>query len=195
MTIPFSEKGIAGVADAMPQIIDLKKGRLELAVKRGYRNWKSRFKEDFGLDTRFCQISFKTLAYLAQGKDKSAFYLYDLIMRLKNLGSGFEFNTLDSKSKMAVIDLHLFLLDRIRFECMKRLGWLEGYPGEDFTLVEFVIQFDRLAPGLQAKIPLLSQSHPDYKEFHSINAFDKEGFVRKLIPRLMKEIESYSDTL
>ena len=179
----------------MPQVIDLEEGRLQLAVKRGYRNWTSQFKEDFGPDTRLCHISLKTLTYLAQGKDKGVFYLYDLIMNLKNLGSGFEFNELDPKNKLAVIDLHLFLLDRIRFECMKRLGWLEGYPGEDFTLVELVIQFDRLAPGLQAKIPLLSRDHPDYEEFHSINAFDKEGFVRKLIPRLMKEIESYSDTL
>jgi len=116
-------------------------------------------------------------------------------MSLKDLGSGFEFNELDPKSKMAVIDLHLFLLDRIRFECMKRLGWLDSYPGEAFTLVELITEFNRLAPGLQTKIPLLSRNHPDYKEFSSINAFDKEGLIRKLIPRLMKEIEGYSDTL
>ncbi len=179
----------------MPQVIDLEKGRLLLAVKRGFRNWTSRFKEDFGPDTRLCHISFTTLSYLAQGRNEGVFYLYDLIMNLKDLGSGFEFSELDSKNKMAVIDLHLFLLDRIRFECMKRLGWLEGYPGEEFTLVELIIQFDRLAPGLQAKTPLLSQDHPDYPRFFAVNTFDKEGFIRKLIPGLMKEIEGYSDTL
>ena len=179
----------------MPRVIDLKEGRLLLAVKRGYRNWTSRFREPFGPDTRLSHISFETLAYLAQAKDKGAFYLYDLIMSLKDLGSGFEFNELDPRSKMAVIDLHLFLLDRIRFECMKKLGWLDSYPGEEFTLVELITQFNRIAPGLQAKIPLLSKDHPDYKEFSSINTFDKEGFIRRLIPRLMKEIEGYSDTL
>lgn len=179
----------------MPRVIDLQEGRLLLAVKRGYRNWTSQFKEAFGVDTRLCHISFKTLTYLAQARDKGAFYLYDLIMSLKDLGSGFEFNELDPKSKMAVMDLHMFLLDRIRFECMKRLGWLDSYPGEEFTLVELITQFNRLAPGLQAKIPLLSQNHPDYERFSSINAFDKEGFIRKLIPRLLKEIEGYSDTL
>jgi hypothetical protein len=179
----------------MPRVIDLKEGRLLLAVKRGYRNWTSRFREPFGPDTRLSHISFETLAYLAQAKDKGAFYLYDLIMRLKDLGSGFEFNELDPKNKMAVIDLHLFLLDRIRFECMKKLGWLDSYPGEEFTLVELITQFNRIAPSLQAKIPLLSKDHPDYKEFSSINTFDKEGFIRRLIPRLMKEIEGYSDTL
>jgi len=177
------------------RVIDLQEGRLLLAVKRGYRNWTSQFKEDFGIDTRFCHISLKTLTYLAQGRDKGAFYLYDLIMSLKDLGSGFEFHELDPKSKMAVIDLHLCLLDRVRFEYMKRLGWLDSYPGEEFTLVELVTQFNRIAPGLQAKIPLLSQDHPDYKEFSAINTFDKEGFIRNLIPKLIKEIEGYSDTL
>ncbi len=177
------------------RVIDLQEGRLLLAVKRGYRNWTSQFKENFGIDTRLCHISLKTLTYLAQGRDKGAFYLYDLIMSLKDLGSGFEFHELDPKSKMAVIDLHLCLLDRIRFEYMKRLGWLDSYPGEEFTLVELITQFNRIAPGLQAKIPLLSQDHPDYKEFSAINTFDKEGFIRKLIPKLIKEIEGYSDTL
>jgi hypothetical protein len=116
-------------------------------------------------------------------------------MSLKGLGSGFEFHELDPRSKMKVMDLHLFLLDRVRFECMKRLGWLETYPGEEFTLVELVLQFDRLAPGLQAQMPLLSQDHPDYPRFSAINAFDKEGVIRRLIPSLMKEIEGYAETL
>ncbi|HDZ91395.1 MAG: hypothetical protein JRF51_05860 [Deltaproteobacteria bacterium] len=179
----------------MQKVIDLEEGRLLLAVKRGYRNWKSRFNEDFGIHTRLCHISRKTLNHLAQGGDKGAFYLYDLIMGLKDLGSGFEFNELDPESKMAVIDLHLFLLDRIRFEYMKRLGWLESYPGEEYTLVELITRFDTIGPGLQARIPVLSRNHPRHREFFAINTFDREGFIRKLIPGLMKEIKRYSETL
>jgi hypothetical protein len=179
----------------MPRIIDMEEGRRLLAAKRGFRNWASRFQEDLGLDTRLADLSLETLSCLAQGKDKGAFYLYDLIMNLKNLGSGFEFHELDPKNKMGVMDLHLFLLDRVRFECMKRLGWLDSYPGEDLSLVELVLQFDSLAPGLQAKIPLLSQDHPDYPRFSGANALDKEGVIRRLIPKLMKEIDRYSDTL
>jgi hypothetical protein len=37
-------------------------------------------------------------------------------MNLLTLGSGFEFDELHSKQKMAVVDRYLFLLDRIRFE-------------------------------------------------------------------------------
>lgn len=181
--------------EKMPRVIDLEEGRLLMAAKRGYRNWVSRFKEEFGLGTRLFQISFKTLAYLAQGKDQGTFYLYDLIMNLQDLGSGFEFNELNPKKKMAVIERYLFLLDRIRFECMRRLGWLEDCPGEEFTLVELITQFDKLAPSLQGKVPVLSQEYPGYKRYSSLNTFDKEAFIRKLMPKALKEIQDYSTTL
>ena len=166
-----------------------------MAVKRGYRNWESRFKEEFGLKTRLSQISLETLSYLACGKEKGAFYIYDLIMGIQGWGSGFEFNELSPKKKMSVIDQHLFLLDRIRFECMKRLGWIEDYPGEEFSLVELITQFEKLAPGLQAKIPTLSQDHPGYEEYFRLNLFDQDAFIRKLIPEALAEVQDSSITL
>ena len=179
----------------MPDIIDLNEGRLLVAARRGYRNWKSRFKEDFGLTTRLSHISSKALSFLAQGKEKGTFYLYDLIMNLEGLGSGFEFDELDPKKKMAVIDLYLFILDRIRFECMKRLNWLESYPGEEFTLVEMITNFEELAPSLQARVPALRREHPGYEEYSRMSTFDKEAFVRKLIPKAITEMQDYSTTL
>ena len=173
----------------MPRVIDLEEGRLLMAVKRGFRNWVSRFGENFDVQTRLCDVSFKTLSYLAQGKEKGTFYLYDLIMSLQKMGSGFEFNDLNPKQKMAVIDRYLLLLDLIRFECMKRLGWLESYPGEEFALVDLVTHFEEWAPGLQAKIPLLSRSHSGYEAYCAMNTFDREAYVRKLIPRALKEIQ------
>ena len=176
-----------------PRVISLEHGRLLMAVKRGYRNWQSRFKEEFGLETRLQQISFRTLSYLAQGKDKGTFYLYDLIMNLQDLGSGFEFNELSPKKKMGIIDQYLFLLDQIRFECMKRLGWLESYPSEQFTLVELIKQFDQLAPRLQSEVPVLSQNHAKHKQYAAMNTYEKEGIIRKLIPEALKEIQSYAE--
>jgi hypothetical protein len=175
----------------MPQVIDLEEGRLLMAVKRGFRNWSGRFGESFGTKTLLSHISSKTLFHLAQGKDKGTFYLYDLIMHLQGLGSGFEFNELSPGHKMAVIDRYLFLLDRIRFECMKRLGWLEDYPGEEFTLVEMVLQFESLAPRLQSRVPLLSRDHPLYEEYALLNTLDREAFVRKLIPAALKEVQDW----
>ena len=179
----------------MSRVIDFEEGRLLVAVKRGYRNWVSRFKESFGPETRLSQISPATLSYLAQGKEKGTFYIYDLIMNIQHLGSGFEFNELHPKKKMAIIDQYLFVLDRIRFECMKRLGWLKSYPGEEFPLVELIVKFDKLAPSLQAKVPVLDQGHPNHEEYAAMTTYDKEAYVRKLIPKALEEIQNYSTTL
>ena len=69
----------------MSRVIDIEEARLLKAVKKGYRNWKSRFKEEFGVDTCLSHMSFDTLKFLAQGKEKSTFYLYDLVLNLKGL--------------------------------------------------------------------------------------------------------------
>lgn len=179
----------------MKEVVNFEKARLDLAVKRAYRNWMSKLGEAFGPETRLSHVSLRSLAFLAQGKERSPFYLYDLIMNLLKLGSGFEFNGLHSKEKMAVMDRYLFLLDRIRFEYMKRLGWLDSYPGEKFTLVELVIKFEELAPRLQTKTPVLSRKHPGHDRFNKMGAFEKEEFVRKLIPKALKEIQDSSSTL
>jgi len=171
------------------RIVNLEEGRLFIAAKKGYRNWVSHFGECFGVNTKLSEVSKTTLAYLAQGKDKGTFYLYDLIMNLDRLGSGFEFNELDALNKMKVIDRYLFLLDRIRFESMKRLGWIDDYPGEASSIVELVTRFDELAPGLQAKTPTLSRSHSGYREFAALNAFDREAYVRRLIPKILQKIQ------
>jgi len=174
----------------MPRVVDMEEGRIALAAKRAYRNWESRFEEHFGPKTGLKDLSLRTLCTLAHGRDKGTFYLYDLIMNLENLGSGFEFNELSPGQKMRVIDRYLFLLDRLRFECMKRLGWLEAYPGENMPLVDMVLRFDEAAPDLQARIPSLSRGHPGYERFARLNTYDREAFIRKLIPRALKEIEA-----
>ena len=179
----------------MTRVVQIDKVRLEAAVKRGFRNWNSQFKDDFDMKSRLSHLTDETLAFLAKGKDTSLFYLYDLIMCLKNLGSGFEFNELNSDDKMMVVDIYLFLLDRIRFECMKRLGWLSRYPGDDLTLVELVIQFDDIGQMLQAKLPEMDTSYPGYGTFVSLNEFEKEEFIRRLIPEALKKIRDQSNTL
>ncbi|MBN1103703.1 MAG: hypothetical protein JXL84_09855 [Deltaproteobacteria bacterium] len=179
----------------MTDVVDFQKARLEMSARKGFRNWNSRFGEEFGFETGLHEISTRSLLMLAEGKENSTFYILDLIMNLQNLGSGFEFHDLPPKEKMAVMDGYLFLLDRVRFEWMKRLGWLEDYPGEEYTLVELVLRFEELGPTLQARTPSLSRDHPRYETFRRMNAYEREELIRKLIPEALKEIEDYSTTL
>lgn len=179
----------------MTAVVDIKKARLAMAAKRGYRNWRGKFGEVFGLETRLSAISSKALAFLAQGGEESAFYLNDLIMNLLGLGSGFQFDELKSEEKIGVVDRYLFLLDRIRFEFMKRLGWLEGYPGEEFALVELIVQFEQIGSSLQAKTPALSRKHPAYDRFCQMDGFEREELIRKLIPKALQKDQGSSTTL
>ena len=164
-----------------------------MAARRGYRNWTTRFNEAFSFSTRPADISSETLAGLAWGKGENAFCLYDLIMNLLELGSGFELHQLQSEDKMTVVDRYLLLLDIIRFEYMKRSGWLKNYPGENLALAEVIIDFPDLGPALHARVPELSRDHPEYNLFVKMDTFGKMEFIRKLIPKLLKQIENTAD--
>ena len=52
--------------------------------------------------------------------------------------------------------------------------------------MDYVIQYDHVAPGLQAQVPDLSPSHPDHEAFCRVSPFEKESFVRKLIPAALE---------
>jgi hypothetical protein len=179
----------------MTSIVNLEQARRARAARRGFRNWINRLGEDCGRETRLGDISTKTLAHLAEGKDSSSFYLFDLIMNLQDLGSGFDFHDLGSKEKLGVMERSLFLLDRIRFEYMKRLAWLESYPGEEFSVVELVMQYDEVAPRLQAQTPSLKPGHPDFERYQAMNAFQQETLIRELIPKALGKIQDHSSTL
>lgn len=172
----------------MSEIVDIEKARLELRAKKGFKKWSRHFDCSFGISTRMRDIPDKALAFLAGGRRKSSPYYYDLIMTLRALGSGSYFNELEPAFKMVVIDIYLFLLDRARYEYMKRLDWLTCYPGEEFPLAELIINFDDLAPDIQARPAVLSRSHPCYGEYNSKNLFEKEQIIRKLIPEALIQI-------
>jgi len=140
-------------------------------------------------------ITMPTLAFLAKGKGESVFYIYDLIMNIRELGSALEFSGLNPNEKMFVIDQYLFLLDQIRFECMKRLNWLESYAAETYPLAILIKDFEEIVSLIQSKPPILSSHFPGYKKYESLSDFDKETFIRRLIPKALQKINHYSTTL
>ncbi len=179
----------------MSKVINIEDGRFFLKVKKGFKRWRTKFKENFGPDTTLGHISTPTLAFLAKGKGESVYYIYDLIMNIRELGAGIQFPQLSPPEKMFVIDQYLFLLDQIRFECMKRLEWLESYPAEIYPLAVLIRDFEKIAPFLQAKLPVLKKDFPGYKKYQSLSDFDKETFIRRLIPKALEKIKDYSANL
>jgi hypothetical protein len=52
-----------------------------------------------------------------------------------------------------------------------------------------IVHFEQLGPGLQAKTPTLSPDHPDHERFNNMNAFEKEEYIRNLIPEALRTLQ------
>ena len=179
----------------MGKVIDIEKRKRKTRVKKAFRNWTARFNEEYSEDTRIQDLSFQTLSYLAKGKEDAPFYMYDLIMNLLDMGSGFEFYDLNRDKKLFVMDCYLYLLDRMRFEIMRRLGWIENYPDQEHSLVQIVTRFRGMETTISSGMPQLSREHPQYQRFKNMNEFEKEEFIRRLIPKALRKLSTYSTTL
>ncbi len=170
------------------EVVTLENAKLKKIIKKAFRNWTNAFKENFDETTTPASISLETLNILAACKDDVGFYLYDLIMNLREMGSGLDFYNLDGQDRLIVLDIYLFLLDRFRFEAMRRLGWLTNYPGRDTTIVEMVLCYEDIHRTMERSVPELSSDHSLYDEYISASDYEREGIVRRLIPELIRHI-------
>ena len=166
----------------MAKVIDITWFKEKQAADRGFRNWRSEFCEDFDAHTRLTHMSDDTLAVLVKSGIKAQALLYDLIMGVLGLGTGIKFFYLDGESKMKVLDISLFLLDQIRFECMRRLGWLTGFAGERYALLELAANCSKIRDGFSPPFPSALPAIPNYEEYQSLPPSDHEIFIRKQIP-------------
>ena len=143
--------------------------------------WRKRFSEAFDLKTRLADLSDPTLYFLAQPGEHSAVGYYEFIMGVLDLGVAAKFHYLDNRDQMRVVDMHLFLADQMRFEMMRRLGWIQGFEAEKFSLLELVRGFDRIAERCRKKVPQLALSYPEYASYSALADADKDVFIRRLL--------------
>jgi hypothetical protein len=173
------------------EIIDLDRFRQKLAADQGFRTWLSRFQEQFGPDTRLSDLSPKTLLFLATPGDEQLFVYFDLIMGARGLGGSarFRLDEVDADVKLKIMDAAFALMDRVRFEVMRRLGWVEALPNEGASLIDLVRRAWE-SPEFARALPRLSPSHPDYGAYAKLAPPDRAVFLRRLIPRAVAEFRA-----
>jgi hypothetical protein len=176
----------------MAEVIQLDSFKRKQAAIRGFRSWSRRFKERLDEQTRLSDLSDKTLLFLISPGDQNIFALYELVMGIKDLGTTSDFFQLDKAEKIEVIDISIYLLDQLRFECMRRLNWLEGSARSKVPIVELIEQYPQLKEQGTILIPPLSESHPKYQIFKRLSELEKETFIRKQIP---EAIEAFGKNL
>ena len=182
----------------MAEVIDLERFRAKVAADQGFRTWLARFKEQFGPLTRLCDLSPETLLFLATPGDEHLYVNFDLIMGAQGLGGSLRFrlDDLDYATKMKVLDTAFALVDRERFEIMRRLEWVEEPPGLDTPIIELVQQAWRRGADFARQVPQLSPRHSQYHVYSRLSAMDRVVFIRRLIPQAVakfrEEVEAGS---
>ena len=169
----------------MAEIINLSHFRSKIAADQGFRSWLARFQEQFGPDTRVKDLSPSTLLYLATPGEENLFVFFDLVMGAQGLGGSvrFRLDDLDNDVKMKIMDTAFALVDRVRFEVMRRLGWVAAMPEAEVPIIDLVRQAWRLGAGFGQEPPVLAPEHSDYPAYARLNPMDRVVFLRRLIPR------------
>ena len=176
----------------MTKIVNLQAYRTRALEQKGFGPWHKRFGESYGKETRLSNLSDRTLYLLALPGEDSSVAFYELIMGILNLGGALKFHYLDKKDQMMVIDIHLFLADQVRFEMMHRLGWLDSFLSEEYSIIEMIQAFDNVKAHCKDKPPELAESHPDHSAYLNLASRDREIFIRRMFP---KALETFKDRL
>ena len=176
----------------MKKVVDLQRYRTRAIEQRAFGPWQKRFGESFDSTTRMVDLSNSTLYYLAQPGESSSVAYYEFIMGILDLGAAPKFHYLDNTDQMRVVDIHLFVADQIRFEMMRRLGWIKSFEGEKYTLLKMVQEFDTIKTRCSSNPPDLAESNPDYATYAQLTIGDKEVFIRRL---LQEALEAFKEKL
>ena len=174
----------------MSTVISMESVRNQKAAKRGFRQWRQKFKDLTGLDenTRWSDFPDEAIFFLADNETGGKQFLYDLLMGVLDLGSGYDFESLPSEKLLPLLDIYFLLIDQVRFECMRRLGWLEEIPYGDLPLVFLIRNYEQGNYGPLTAAPALSRNHPSYPEYARLPELDQGVFVRKTIPEAIKAL-------
>ena len=170
----------------MADIVNLQSYQTKLAEKKGFSPWHKRFGEVYTRKTTLSDLSERTLYFLACPGEKNAVAFYELIMGILGMGEALKFYYLEQKKQMMVMDIHLFLADQVRFEMMRRLGWVDDFQGEKQSLFEMIQSYEKVKARANRKPPELSESHPDFAAYKQVSGMDKEVFIRRMFPKALE---------
>ena len=177
----------------MTKVVDLHAFREKALEQKSFGPWQKRFGEMFATHTRIADLPDAIVLCLAQPGEVSSTAFYEFIMGVLDLGPAVKFFYLENEAQMRVVDIHLLLADQVRFEMMRRLGWLRAVPGADVSLIDLVRRFEDLKPSLREHPPALDESHPGYGEFCGLADGDKDVFIRRMLREAVEAFRKQLD--
>jgi hypothetical protein len=173
----------------MTKVVDLHHYRTKVVQQRAFGPWRKRFGETYDTKTRLSNLSDKTLYFLAQPGEDSSIAYYEVIMGVLDFGPATKFNYLASEQQMRVVDIHLFLADQMRFEMMRRMGWLEALPCQNIPIISMVQTYEQMRNRFKDNPPGLAASHPGHAAYQKLATRDKEVFIRQMLREALEKFE------
>jgi hypothetical protein len=175
----------------MAEIFSLEAVKNQKAARRGFREWRRRFTPLPVLNehTLWSDLPDEIILFLAEDDKRGRLIIHDLLMGVLGLGSGYEFESLPSEKLIPLLDIYFLFIDLVRFECMRRLGWVHEIPLGNKPIIGLVGEYKHgYSPSL-ADTPKLNPGHPAYPEYALLDAMEKRAVIRRLIPEAVKQFE------
>ncbi len=163
----------------MATVIQLDQFKRHQIGKRCFKHLNARFRESYDGSTKTADLSDQVLLFLANPDEISTSLTYQLIQYVLLPKDRKPIHPPDKKTEIDLMDIHLYLVDKIRFEIMLRLGWIESYPGSDVTIIDLIINYEKTRYDRFKFPPQLSRNHEAFNEFVSLTDREKETFIRK----------------
>jgi hypothetical protein len=155
-----------------------------------FRSWRDHFNEDINSQSLLTDLSDGVLYRLATPGERSNTLFYKLILCLLGYNQNTDLTFLDKTIQIDLIDIHMFLCDLIRFEIMRRLGWLSELPICRFPVVELITDYKQKKEFFNHWPPELSHQHPKYPEYQWLVEGDRQVFIRRLFADALKAFDA-----
>ncbi len=169
----------------MGELYDLEQARNLKAAQRCFGRWERRLGHTPAAGDKVTDLPDLVLGRLAELDSEATLAIYDLVLGVRGWGAGERFIYLESKPKMEALDAFFFVADQVRFELMRRLGWVEDLAGEHHSLLELAARPLDIQAGFQPKVPRLIPAYHRYQELKERLFLEPGAVVRSLIPEAL----------
>jgi hypothetical protein len=176
----------------MDKVVSLESKKNQKAAKRGFREWQRLFRSLPILDEHTCwgDLPDDLILFLAEDDEGGRQIIHDLLMGALGWGSGYDFESLPSEKIIPLLDVYFILIDLVRFECMRRLGWVYELPLGYKPIIGLIREFNQGSLPVLTDPPKLAPNHPDYPEYALLNEMEKQAFIRRTIPEAVKQFQA-----
>lgn len=169
----------------MGVLVDLGQRRQEKAAQQSFGRWQRRVGFAPVVETRISDLPDQVLSRLAELDREATLALYDLVLGVRGWGPGERFTYLEPKPKVEALDAFLFLADQVRFDLMRRLGWVQGVAAETYTMLDMAARPKDIQAAFSPQVPRLTRAYHRYEDLERRLALEPAAVVRSLIPEAL----------